>query len=58
VSNSVWLRILKVGGQGPIWAVEPLDGWNALHILDRSLLGCDETSHYHSLTPKHKIVLK
>jgi hypothetical protein len=24
VSNSVWLRNLK-GGQGPIWAVEPLD---------------------------------
>jgi hypothetical protein len=27
VSNSVWLRNLKGGGQVPIWAVEPLDGW-------------------------------
>jgi hypothetical protein len=28
VSNCVWLRNLKGGGQGPIWAVEPLmDGW-------------------------------
>jgi hypothetical protein len=27
VSNSVWLRNLKGGGQGPIWAVKPLDGW-------------------------------
>jgi hypothetical protein len=27
VSNSVWLRNLKGGGQGPIWAVEPLDEW-------------------------------
>jgi hypothetical protein len=28
VSNSVWLRNLKGGGQGPIWALEPLDGWS------------------------------
>jgi hypothetical protein len=27
VSNSVSLRNLKGGGQGPIWAVEPMDGW-------------------------------
>jgi hypothetical protein len=27
VSKYVWLRNLKGGGQGPIWAVEPLDGW-------------------------------
>jgi hypothetical protein len=27
VSNSAWLRNLKVRTQGPIWAVEPLDGW-------------------------------
>jgi hypothetical protein len=27
VSNCVWLRNLKGGGQGPIWSVEPLDGW-------------------------------
>jgi hypothetical protein len=26
VFNSMWLRHLK-GSQGPIWAVEPLDGW-------------------------------
>jgi hypothetical protein len=26
VSASVWLRNIKGGGQGPIWAVEPLDG--------------------------------
>jgi hypothetical protein len=26
VSNCVWLRNLKGGGQGPIWAVEPVDG--------------------------------
>jgi hypothetical protein len=26
VSNSVRLNNLKVGGQGPIWAVAPLDG--------------------------------
>jgi hypothetical protein len=26
VSNSVWFRNLKGGGQGPIWAVEPMDG--------------------------------
>jgi hypothetical protein len=26
VSNSVWLRNLKGRGQGPTWAVEPLDG--------------------------------
>jgi hypothetical protein len=31
VSNSVWLRNLKGGGQGPSWAVTPLDGW-ILHI--------------------------
>jgi hypothetical protein len=30
VFNSVWLRNLKGGGQGPIWAVEPLDGWMAI----------------------------
>jgi hypothetical protein len=28
VSSSVWIRNLKGGGQGPIWAVEPLDWWN------------------------------
>jgi hypothetical protein len=28
VSNCVWLRNLKGGGQGPIWAVAPLDGWH------------------------------
>jgi hypothetical protein len=27
LSNSVCLRNLKGGGQGPIWAVESLDGW-------------------------------
>jgi hypothetical protein len=27
VSNTVWLRNLKGGGQGTIWAVVPLDGW-------------------------------
>jgi hypothetical protein len=27
VSLCVWLRNLKGGGQGPSWAVEPLDGW-------------------------------
>jgi hypothetical protein len=26
MSNSVWLRNLKGGDQGPFWAVEPLDG--------------------------------
>jgi hypothetical protein len=30
VSNCVWLRHLKGGGQGPILSVEPLDGW--IHI--------------------------
>jgi hypothetical protein len=25
--NSVWLRNLNGGGQGPIWAVESMDGW-------------------------------
>jgi hypothetical protein len=27
VSNCVSLKNLKRGGQGPIWAVEPFDGW-------------------------------
>jgi hypothetical protein len=27
VSKCMWFRNLKGGGQGPIWAVEPLDGW-------------------------------
>jgi hypothetical protein len=33
VSNCVWLRNLRWGGQGPMWAVEPLDGW----MEDKSL---------------------
>jgi hypothetical protein len=37
VSNSVWLRNLKGGGQGPIWAVEPLDGWKAVIWHDPQL---------------------
>jgi hypothetical protein len=32
VSVCVWLRNLKRGGQGPVWAVEALDGWNKVHV--------------------------
>jgi hypothetical protein len=39
VSNSVWLKSLRGGGQGPIWAVEPLDGWkSAFKLVERVLL--------------------
>jgi hypothetical protein len=32
--NSVWLRNLKGIGQGPIWALEPLDGWIGIKFPD------------------------
>jgi hypothetical protein len=39
------LRNLKRGGQGPIWAVGPLDGWMEMHVIwahfDRGLLDSD-----------------
>jgi hypothetical protein len=52
VSNSVGLRNLKGGGQGPMWSVEPLEGGssNTIDIVCNSSFACLVSAVAHKVT--------